>query len=375
MIHPLPLTPVDLAAYGAQVGAADLREAARLLASAIACSPGWERFPGCSLLVRSEPAALALVGELTASQQQELAAQADALRHRCHQFRYVSYRQAEAETERLAMTVAPWLQEVEWRESHFVAVPRGGHLVLGMLATLLNLPRERLQHPVDPSIPVVVVDDCALSGTRFRQFLGSLPAERVAFAHLYSAGELRQAIAVAEPRVRRCVAATDLAPVPAAMAAGASWWDELPAEAYWRGRAEFVAFAWGEPDRVLGDPAGGPPLAGWKLLPPELCLKHRKLPQLPIRQQAPGVPPLQPAPHLFFVEDGAEVWVGGTGGALTRLSGVAATVWQLLVETGSRSDTAAAILARFEADEAAVRGDVDQLVAQFKALGVLVEHS
>lgn len=361
--------------YGEQLGTSYPDAAALFLAQAIACSPGWERFPGCSLLVRSEPATLALVGELTASQQQELAAQADALRERCHHFRYVSYRQAEEDAARLAAGMAPWLQEPEWRESHFVAIPRGGHLVLGLLATLLDLPRERLQYPADPAIPVIVVDDCALSGTRFRQFLGSLPAERVAFVHLYSPPELRAAVTAVEPRVRRCVAATDLARLPAAIAEGAPWWDDLPAEAYWRGRAEFVAFAWSEPDRMLGDPAGGLPLAGWKLLPPELCLKHRNLPRIPVLQQAPGVPPLQPAPHVFFVQDGADVVVaGGSGGAFARLSGSAAAMWQLLVETGSRSEATAAILARFEVDEAAVRRDVDELVTQLKALGLLDER-
>jgi len=374
LIYPLPFDSVDLARYGETIDVSNPDAAARSLARAVGCSPGWERFTGCSLLVRTAPAALAIVGRLTEDQRRELAKQADALRGRFSSFRYVSYAQAELDAARLAHQITPWLADPEWSGCHFVAVPRGGHLVLGMLATLLDLPRERLRHPPDSGTPVVVVDDCALSGTRFREQLAILRTERVAFAHLYSTPALRAAVLAAEPRVHHCVAAVDLAELPYNIPDGPSPWTNLSRRGYWLGRAEFVTFAWGEPDRVLENANGDALLPGWKLLPPELCLKHRRLPALPIVQQDPGCTPLRPGPEVFFAEIGDDLVVAARRGGLVHLTGVAADTWRLIVATGSRMETYAALVEHYEVDGTELARDLERLIDELLSLGLLVDE-
>jgi hypothetical protein len=376
LIYPLPFDPADIARYGEEVGVPGPDTAAMSLARAIACSPGWERFPPCSVLVRSEPPALAIISELTETQQRELARQADALRGRFRSFRYVSYERAEAAVATLAAEIAPWLADPEWRGCHFLAIPRGGHVVLGMLTTLLDIPRERLQPPADARTPVVLVDDCALSGTRLREQLATLPAERVAFVHLYSSPALRAAVLAAEPRVRQCVVAGNLASLPCDLPCGLldrpSQWTGLAERGYWLGRAEFVTFAWGEPDRMVGNPDGDGLLLGWKLLPPELCLKHRLLPSIPVVQQERGHPPFRPGPSAFFADVGDHVEIaGGHGGSLLRLTGVAADSWRLLVATGSLKATHDSLLDRYDVSAPDLERDLQRLTAELRALGLL----
>ena len=106
----------------------------------------------------------------------------------------VSYHQAEAGAKSLAAELSAAFSRSELARFGYVAIPRSGHFVLGMLAYVLDLgPRQLLRQPADA--PVVLVDDCALTGLRFQQMLQSLPHERVIFAHLYSHPALRQAIA------------------------------------------------------------------------------------------------------------------------------------------------------------------------------------
>ena len=114
--------------------------------------------------------------------------------------RQVSYQQAEASSKSLAAQLSAAFGRGELTRFGYMAIPRGGHFVLAMLAYVLDIgSRQLLQPPSDA--PIVVVDDCALTGSRFRQVLQLLPHERVIFAHLYSHPTLRQAITSQEPRV------------------------------------------------------------------------------------------------------------------------------------------------------------------------------
>jgi hypothetical protein len=358
MIHPLPFAEADFAAYGERLGISDTGRAARYLAAAIASSVGWERYPGCTLLVREEPAALAIVGELALEAREELSAQADALRSRCRHFRYLSYQQAEVDCLRLAEQLGPLLRSPGWEVARLLAIPRGGHLVLGMLATLLDLPRERLLPTPDPSVPAVIVDDCAMTGTRFREFLSRLPAQRVAFAHLYSRPELRSAIRAAEPRVVACLTAHDLAALPVDDPTETNWWDRLPGEAYLRVPSEVACFAWSEPDRVIRTSAGAI-LPGWRMIPPELCLKNRRPGGLPLELQNPGAGPLRPGRDVFFTDNGEVILAaGGTSGVVVRMEGLAAAAWRAVLATGDAADAEARLAAQFEVDPPLLHRDL-----------------
>ena len=129
-------------------------------------------------------------------------------------------------------------------------------------------------------IPLVVVDDCALSGARFRQFIDKSENQRVIFAPLYSHPDLRTAIESRESRVLTCVSAQDLKDYgPEELKDEYPAWQErwhhrLEGSRYWVGQVDHVCFAWNEPDRVIWNPVTQQVETGWRVVPPELCLKN-----------------------------------------------------------------------------------------------------
>lgn len=126
---------------------------------------------------------------------------------------------------------------------------------------------------------------------------------------------------------------------------------------------------------MLGNPNGGALLLGWKLLPPELCLKHRLLPTLPIVRQATGRGPLRPGPEVFFAEIGEDVVVaGGRGGNVVRLTSVAADTWRLIVVSGSRQEAHSTLAARYEVAGDVLERDLHRLIGELLSLGLLVDE-
>ena len=100
----------------------------------------------------------------------------------------------------------------ELQSSRFVAIPRGGMIVLGMLSYCMGLTHEQLQlSGARKNSLTVVVDDCCLSGARFSKFIESLDSSRVVFAHLFSQPKVRYSILGNETRVEACLAAQNLA--------------------------------------------------------------------------------------------------------------------------------------------------------------------
>ena len=121
----------------------------------------------------------------------------------------LTYRQAEAAAKRLAARLVSRFGQGELSRFRYTAIPGGGLIVLGMLAYVLDVERRALLGQ-EGELPLVIVDDCSLSGNRFGQFLQRVDAGQVIFAHLYSHPELRAAIERQEPRVLACLSAHDL---------------------------------------------------------------------------------------------------------------------------------------------------------------------
>ena len=197
---------------------------------------------------------------------------------------HVDYEQAQADCEQLAAQLAAAYGRDGLRDFAFTAIPRGGLIVLGMLAYALDLAAGQLApRPPDAGRPLCIVDDCALTGLRFAEFLAAVNNERVVFAHLYSHPALRRGIQAAEPRVQACIAAHDLASLapdrdatPAAGADHPAGWPEMPvAGRYWSGSAAPVIFAWSEPAIHVRDPFTGEIERGWRFGPPHRCLRNR----------------------------------------------------------------------------------------------------
>lgn len=330
-----------------------------------------------------EEPAIGIFAEADAAQEARIAVQAHDAAGAVGRLRYVSYAAAERHAARLADELVRRFGESAVRGFRYAAIPRGGHLVLGVLAALLDLPPARLAGEGEPGAPLVAVDDCALSGARFGAFLAGCAAERVIFAHLASHPELRAAIAAREPRVLACLAAFDLAdhgPGQAGYAAArARWAERLGAGRYWVGDPDLVCFPWNEPDRLVWVPATERIESGWKLLPPQRCLKGRRArPPAGVRVevQPPGRGPLRPAAAALFGRLGGETLLATLdAGTVFRLAGTGEDMWWALVAHGTEERAAAALGDRYRVAAATLRDDLATFVVSLLAHGLLARDA
>ena len=295
---------------------------------------------------------------------------------------YVTYRRAEQDSEQLAIQLHEWFGRRELASFHFAAIPRGGLIVLGMLAYVLGLEQAQLEAPHPPEALLVVVDDCALTGFRFGQFLGRCASVQVIFAPLYAHPDLRAAIVAQEPRVLACLSAHDLHDY-----GQTRWGEEYPAwrerqlallgqGRYWVGQTEHLCFPWNEPDRQVFNPATGKLEPGWRIVPPELCLKNRLPPgvePIPVQVQPEGKGPLKPSERVVFGDLGDEIVVGDLESRKTfGLRDSAAEMWRAIVEYGNLEDAAGALTELYAVGEAILRADLRAFADDLLARGLLM---
>jgi hypothetical protein len=328
-----------------------------------------------AFVIREEPEpALVLVGLFYMREAAQVRALQRDLLEALTRFRYVSYRQAEEDCERLTARLVDTLGRDALARCSFVGIPRGGLLVLGMLSYALGLRPDQLYAAPEPGRLRVVVDDCALTGYRFGRFMSDLDgptggAERgdVVFAHLYSSESVRDRIEREVPRVLACCAARDLEE----RRGGA----DMPwrGRRYGRGPAAPLAFAWSEPSRVVRD-EGGALIPGWRLVPPAYCLSERSAPALPIQRQPtpPDGAALYPAPQVVYARLGSEVVVADLStGEGFALEGTAAVLWRAIAAKGTLEGAVSALREAYAADELRLRHDARTFADQLVAAGLL----
>ena len=356
------------------------------LARALASSPVWREMDEGILVVRTTPpAGLAFLGNFSDAEVERLRWLPAQLEDQLPFFRYVTWRQVEADVEALAERLRARWSVDEIRRMHFVGIPRGGVIVLGMLAYALDLPPECLMPEADSGRPLVVVDDCALSGRRFWQFLRARAsrADEVVFAHLYSAPDLRQAVEEREARVVAALAARDLQDLSVEIHGDdiADWrarWKELDGEeVYLVGRFEHIAFPWSEPDLAVWEPALGQPIAGWRLVPPEACLKNRGSgysgsARLEIQATETGA--LRLAPGVYHGEIGDQTLVADIdSGQVVALNDVAKDMWRGFLECGTAESALQRLQDAYQVPGEALRRDAIQFLQKLHSRGILAE--
>jgi hypothetical protein len=354
----------------------------RALAGALSISPLWKEMSRAVLVVRMEPnPLLGVVGYFDAAGRARLEWLRRLLDRALPHMRYVGYAQAEKDCERLAARLVERFGRDELRNFRFTAIPRGGFIVLGMLAYVLGLRRSQLESPHPPEAPLVVVDDCALSGVRFGRFLERSESRRIVFAHLYSPPELRDAIEAGKPRSVTCVSAHDLqdyAPEYQGDEYSAwrkRWMARMDPYGYWVGQTEHVCFAWNEPDSSIWNPVTNREETGWRFVPPELCLKNRPAPgakPIPVQVQPRGKGPLKPSSHVLFGELEGQIVVGDLKVEESfMLSDVGADMWQAVVKYGNLEDVAETLLKDYDVDSVALQADLRDFVDDLLCRGLL----
>lgn len=354
------------------------------LARALAASPMWFDMPEGILVFRATPSpVLAILGKFDDAARQRIEKLGQYLHDTLAQTRYVGYLQAEEDCERLAIKLIERFGWEELHHYHFDAIPRGGLIVLGMLAYLLKLKHEQLRPPHPDNTPLVVVDDCVLSGARFSKYLGGIKSQQVILASLYAHPELRNAIEAKEPSVMACISAHDLHDyAPGQLGDNHSSWLEywsrrLDGPRYWIGQPEHVCFAWSEPDRAFWNPVTKQVEAAWRIVPPDLCLKNRPVPGAEptrVQIQPEGKGPLKPSAAVIYGDLEGQIFVGDMKvGKSLCLEGTAASIWRSIVKYGNLRDVAVAISQEYEVEEDVLNSNLHGFVSELLACGLL-EH-
>lgn len=375
----LPVDRRTLIRYGRALGLSEPSKAIRALARSIAASPVWAAAPDAVVMVRSEPEPmLAVMGRFDEGHEAWLAVQARVLGKTCGRLRLVGYRRAEEGCERLAAALTDRLGRDELRRARFTAVPRGGFVVLGWLAIALGLDRRQLEPPHPPELPLIAVDDCAISGSRCRDFLDQHEAHgKIVFAHLYSHPELRAAIEARESRVHACLSAEDLG------AEGESplepeWRVRFLAKierAYWIGATDALAFPWSEPDRLIWHPVEDRPALAWRVVPPELCLKNRATRPIAVQEQPEAKGPLRPEGEVMFGEREERVVLHHLGrGESKALDAVGSDFWKAIIRSESLSEVVAELGREYPVTPKRLRRDLAAFTEQLIDRGFLERY-
>jgi hypothetical protein len=353
------------------------------LARALSASPWWAAMQDAVMVVRPEPPArLAVLGRFSEDEAVRLEALGGQVDGAIRRLRYIGHAEAEQTAAELAERL---VERVGWPAvdaAQFVALPRGGHFVLGMLSYLLDLRPDQLDPSRPETAPLIVVDDCALTGLRFGRFLKDHADREVIFGHLFSHPDLRAAIECREPAVSACVSGRDLDDL-----APAEWGDEYGVwlerwrarsdpDVYWVGLPGHVCFAWNEPDVTIWNPVTEREEAAWRVVPPEWCLKNRRLGPGPSRLQIQPVGDsrsrIRPGPDVVYGTIGDDLVAANCAtGKAFGFSRMAREIWESLLRHGDPVGVVEEIATRYEVEASVLESDVAAFAEDAMGKGLL----
>jgi len=143
-------------------------------------------------------------------------------------------------------------------------------------------------------------------------------------------------------------------------AQAAQWQTLLGDGRYWVGPSEMVAFAWSEPNKNTLNPFTGQFESGWRLVPPDKCLKNKSELGIPPRaiQSANWRVPSTVATGWF---DGV-LWLLQTETEQAdKLETFAADAWRALAVYGNMDATLDFLQTRYSTDPDALRNHLQEV--------------
>jgi hypothetical protein len=333
--------------------------------------------PEAALIIRQFPPIIAVLGKFDHAENARLEALMGQITYALRTLRYVSYPGVIEDCRILSSRLEERFGKKELKQYSFAAVPRGGLIVLGILSYLLDLKPRQLEPPHASDTPLVVVDDCAISGLRFGDFRKTRNENEIIFAPLYSHPDLRTAIEATEPRVIGCVSAHDLSDFSHDFNCHTHPYEEVwqtrfgDGRRYWIGLPEYICFPWNEPDRPFWNPVNEKVECGWSILPQEYCLKNRA-PRIPVYIQPDQGGPLRPTDQVIFAVIGNSVCIGDLmSKECYSMDGAAAEIWKAIIKYGDRNRIIPTLLRKFDCEEEDLCKDVDDFIATSIAKGIL----
>jgi hypothetical protein len=367
------------------------------LLSAIGSDPLWERLSGARLVTRSHPVPLiAAFGHFSSFERARLHNLATLLTEALDNHRYVDYIEAERLSECLAEALVQRFSREALRGFRFAAIPRGGHIVLGMLAYALDLDPWQLCD-IDSALsegqaaPVVIVDDCAISGIRLQQHLRAAKEQDVVFASLLAPDGFRPALMAREKSVLDCLSAETLEDLgPRRYGEGYAEWQRereflSQGQGVWVGVVSYFAFAWSEPQSKYWNADVQRFEPGWRLQPARHCLahRHRHSASWPLERISccDAIHEwLRLAERVLWVDIQGQVAVammplaGEADASCFRLEGSAAAMWHAAMTCGSPDAAVTTLQRRYAIDRRVLQGDLQEFVSALKARGLVVNE-
>jgi len=330
-----------------------------------------------SVVLRRDPSPrLALLGWATPEEHDALEAALDLFVGSLSRLRPVNYAQLESDCEVLAEQLHERLPANVLDDAVFTGIPRGGTIVEGMLSYALDLSPKQLDPQARPEAPLVVVDDCFLTGHRAGRFVDDRPDRSdVVLAGLYAHPDLRNALEAEIPSVRACVTARDLEDHAPDLYGDdyadwkARWASRDTGPRYWIGVPDHLCFPWSEPDVGFWNPSTDSLTQGWRVAPPGHCLDRRdEDASVPIfvQESSPaesGDRALSPDPDVFYAEVGDRTIVAhASSETCFALEDPAADFWWALVKHGRIDDARNALQSRYDVDPAVLESDLRDFV-------------
>ena len=285
---------------------------------------------------------------------------------------HLSYLQVEAQVKQLAAhLLAEFGSDV--RYFRYKAIPRGGLIVLGMLAYILNLERKTFSVR-SPNTPLIIVDDCSLSGIRFHNTVRATKHQKIIFAHLYSNPSLRNSIENQEPRVIKCLAASDLQDMAPNYYKEKyhQWqqrWQQHQSVRYWLGLPELVIFPWSEPDFRYWNPVIQGVESNWRLTSPDRCLKNwGQLGLPPVKNSMPQFRSAYQVAYTISEKENEIILCDLQTEQVYGLKNIAADMWRTIVAYGNIDIAAKFLSAKYDVKDEILKQDlmnfVDELIFQ-----------
>lgn len=282
--------------------------------------------------------------------------------------KYVDYKQAEKDCERLASKILEVYSSKELESFCFMAIPRGGYIILGMLSYALNLKSSQLEVNKHSDQPLMIVDDISLTGLRLSKILDETHSSHVVIANLYSHPCLRRAILKQEPNVKNCFAAHDLKdrsqenhPSKEDYNAWKDLMTEKMGDRYWIGQTDLVGFAWSESDYPFWNPITKKNEDFWRSLPPHKCLKNK---------YRLGISPTESVKTEFHLSSSVvsgvfddAIWLlQKDTGEIYSLNGIAAEIWKVLVFYGNLESSVKYLIKEYDVEESILNQDLERYV-------------
>lgn len=346
-----------------------------IIARGIASSSLWSVMPEAALQVRLSPPEISISGRFDPAGIARLKALVWQTKHALRTLRYVGYTDLEEDCRLLAYRLNERFDRDQLRKYYFTCIPRGGLIVLGVLSYLLGLERRQLEPPPASDATLVVVDDCALTGKRFAQFLQENRHNEIIFAPLYSSPELRSAITVKEPRVRACISVHDLASSQYLVQEDQCVFREIfrsPDKSdYWTGLTEYLCFAWNEPNFVFFNQVTQKVEGYWTIFPHEICLKNGPA-RIPVTVQPDTRTEFRVSADVIAVQDDDAVTIDNL---VTHdrymVQGIAAEMWNILIECENKEALIAQFLNMYDIDHVTLERDISDFIENLLSRGIL----